>query len=141
MLRAFWYHIYMKSVRIPKQKTKTFTIVGLFALILICVVITVVWRSSTKTETKKSIGTQTHILTGTVTSETPRGLVDAGHYLYLDNNVLVRTSNKGSRHIGPNFDKDTSSINIGDKVEARYVDDSDGRATLNCSTCYIKKIE
>jgi len=126
----------------------TILIVGVVAVILLGAIGFLFWNNFLNKKTpihannaqSYSIGTQTYNLTGTVTDKSG-SLVDAGKFLYV-NNMLISTSNYGSfipKDV-PSFSVDTSSIKKGNKVEVRYVRDSEGGYSLNCSSCYIKKI-
>jgi len=64
------------------------------------------------------------------------GICDGGSFIRVDD-LLIQTAT-GLVASGM-FDKSVAGIKLGDKVTAKYVEDKNGLATLNCANCGIYK--
>lgn len=131
----------MKSKKKSKQNVTFFATITIVLILLVTLVAIKFWKTNAVDDAKSTSATHTVLLKGTVTDDAQLSLTDSGESLMV-NDIFISTSNKKSLHAGATYDADISNIKKGDKVEVKYiVDDASGSASLNCSTCYIKKIE
>jgi len=82
-------------------------------------------------------GTAVELIDGKeVVDKVSSNLCDGGSFMKIDDlGVQTATGLVASGF----FEKDVSTIELGDKVTVKYVENKEGRATLNCDACGVYK--